>query len=88
MLHQTHTYNNQSTHNNQPKSTMMPQLSSWNLKVGRLFKKWMDLHKWRLFKFALGEDPFDVFYILAEQEAKCQFKIEEHSMYLTTSRAN
>jgi hypothetical protein len=48
----------------------------------------MDLHKWRLFKFALGEDLFDVFDILAEQEAKCQFKIKERSRYSTTSRAN
>jgi hypothetical protein len=37
----------------------------------------MDLRKWRLFKFALGEDPFDVFDVLAEQEAKCQFKSED-----------
>jgi hypothetical protein len=42
----------------------------------------------KIFKFALGEDPFDVFDVLAEQEAKWQFKIEEHSRYSTISRAN
>jgi hypothetical protein len=48
----------------------------------------MDLRKWRLFKFALGEDPFDVFDVLAEQEAKSQFQAEERSRYSRTSRAN
>ena len=42
---------------------------------------------WRLFKFALGEDPFDIFDVLLEQEAKKQFRIEEHLRYSTGSRA-
>jgi hypothetical protein len=74
MSRQTHTYNNQltphtPTHTNTQQSTKL-WLSFWNLKVGPLFEKWMNLHKLKIFKFALGEDPFDVFDVLAEQEAK------------------
>jgi hypothetical protein len=79
--------NTPTPHNNQPTPTTMPKLSFRNRKVGRLFKKWTDLRKWRLFKFALGEDPFDLFDVLAEHEAKCQFKVEVSSRYSTTSRA-
>ncbi len=77
------------THTNQPQTNTMPQLSSRsrNQKVGRLFSKWMNLRQWRLFKFAFGEDPFDIFDVLLEQEAKEQFRIEEHSRYSTGSRA-
>ena len=45
------------------------------------------MRRWRLFKFAIGEDPFDIFDVLIEQEAKKQFRIEEHSRYSTGSRA-
>jgi hypothetical protein len=65
----------------------MPQLSSRNPKVGRLFARWRNLRQWRLFKFALGEDPFDIFDVLVEQEAKKLFRIEEQSRYSTASRA-
>ena len=47
----------------------------------------MNLRQWRLFKFAFGEDPFDIFDVLLEQEAKEQFLVEESSRYSTDSRA-
>jgi hypothetical protein len=77
------------THTNQPQTNTMPQLSSRsrNQKVGGLFSKWMNLRQWRLFKFAFGEDPFDIFDVLLEQEAKEQFLVEESSRYSTDSRA-
>jgi hypothetical protein len=66
----------------------MPQLSFLNPKVGQLFARWRKLRQWRLFKFAPGEDPFDIFDVLVEQEAKKQFQIEEHcSRYSTGFRA-
>jgi hypothetical protein len=58
------------------KTTTMPRLRSRSRhrKVGRLFKRWMNLRRWRMFKFALGEgDPFDICDVVMEEEAKCQF---------------
>jgi hypothetical protein len=64
----------------------MPKLSFRNRKVSRLFKKWTDLRNWRLFKFALGEDPFDFFDVLLEADAKEKFKNEERLRYSTGTR--
>jgi hypothetical protein len=36
----------------------------------------MNLRQWRLFKFTLGEDPFDIFDVLLEQEAEYQFLLK------------
>jgi hypothetical protein len=48
----------------------------------------MNLHQWRLLKFAVGEDPFNIFYVQLEQEGKYQFQIEELHSYSAGSRAN
>jgi hypothetical protein len=48
----------------------------------------MNLHQWRLFKFAVREDHFNVFDVLLKQEAKYQFQIEQcYSYYLAGSGA-
>jgi hypothetical protein len=64
----------------------MPKLSWRNPQVQQLFLTWMNLRRRRLLKFILGEDPFDIFDVLQEEEAKRQFRIEEHSRYSTSSR--
>jgi hypothetical protein len=56
-------------------------LLQWNPEVGRLFVAWNSLRRWRLFKFFLREDPFDLFDILLEQDAKHKFLLEEISRY-------
>jgi hypothetical protein len=33
-----------------------------------------ELARWQLFKFVVGEDPFDIFDVLLEAEAKKQFR--------------
>jgi hypothetical protein len=64
----------------------MPQLSSWNQKAGQLFSMWMNLRRWRFFKFALGEDPFNIFDVLLEADANKKFQIEECLRYSTDLR--
>jgi hypothetical protein len=66
----------------------MPRLCSRNPRVARLFSKWQNLRQWRLFKFALGEDPFDIFDVLLEEEAKSRFQIEVGLRYSTGARLN
>jgi hypothetical protein len=66
----------------------MPQLCSRNPEVGRLFAAWNSLHRWRLFKFFLREDPFNLFDILLEQDAKRKFLLEESSRYGGDMRKN
>jgi hypothetical protein len=83
-----HTPINQKATQQQNHNNKMPQRSSRNPTVVRLFSKWMNLRRWRLVKFALGEDPFDIFDVLLEEEAKCQFKVEEASRFSRDSRIN
>ena len=64
----------------------MPRLSFRNPKVGRLFSKWTNLRRWRFFKFAMGQDPFDLTDVMLEQEAKCRFRLEEASRYSTRGK--
>jgi hypothetical protein len=82
---------NNNHHHTQQSTTItrviMPKLSWRNPKVGELFLTWMNLRRRRLLEFfILGEDPFNIFDVLQEQEAKRQFRIEERLRYSTCSR--